>query len=294
MSPTRRFAPPASRRAQSSQSRIRCATRAAARRSKRCGRTFGLASACFDGRRPSLAPRSSRSRSGSAPTAHVFGLLNALRLRVFPFPTRRSSPIRLDGPRCCRHTGRNKQLALPFWNEISAEHQAFTELIAFADTRFTPRRGRGSLCRGAVRFGKLLPGARRVRRAPSARFREDDRPGCSAGHPEFSDALWRRESGGASNILSSHDPYTDRTGGNHRCDALGLFGVEVGRRFDLAIAPLRLGVQPGGPLVARRPRSAQPGWTDRSGDLPRPRARSPPRHNAAELWSGAGEAVCRP
>ena len=36
---------------------------------ERCGRTFGLASACFVGRRPSWALRSCRSRLGSVPTA---------------------------------------------------------------------------------------------------------------------------------------------------------------------------------------------------------------------------------
>ena len=74
---------------------------------------------------------------GIGANSAVFGLLNALRLRSLPvLNAQELAGIRLDGPRCCRHTGRNKQLSWPLWNEIRAEQQAFTELIAFADTRF--------------------------------------------------------------------------------------------------------------------------------------------------------------
>ena len=44
--------------------------------------------------------------------------------------------MRLNGPRCCRHTGRNRQVSLPLWQEIVGQQQAFSRLFAFADTRF--------------------------------------------------------------------------------------------------------------------------------------------------------------
>jgi hypothetical protein len=74
---------------------------------------------------------------GMGANGAVFGLLNALRLRSLPVADAgQLAEIRLSGPRCCRHTGRNRQMSLPLWQEISRQQQGFSSLFAFADTRF--------------------------------------------------------------------------------------------------------------------------------------------------------------
>ena len=173
---------------------------------------------------------------GIGANSAVFGLLNALRLRSLPIPhAHELAEIRLDGPRCCRHTGRNKQLSSPLWNEIRSEQQAFAEIAAFADTRFNlSPRGEVRYVEGLFVSGNFF----QVLGVPAALGRaigpEDDRPGCNPGIAVISDALWRREYGGASDILSRRLP--TRTGQS----IIGVmpasfFGVEVGRRFDVAM-----------------------------------------------------------
>ena len=148
---------------------------------------------------------------------------------------RRRSPRR---PRCCRHTGRNKQVSLPLWDQIRQHQQAFSSLFAFADTRFNlAPQGEVRYVEGLFVSGdffRVLGVARALGRTIGA---EDDRPGCGAGIAVISHALWQREFGGASDILSR--VLTTPAG---KIPIVGVmpahfFGVEVGRRFDVA-APL--------------------------------------------------------
>ena len=198
---------------------------------------------------------------GIGANSAVFGLLNALRLRSLPVPRAQElAEIRLDGPRCCRHTGRNKQVSLPFWNEIRAEQQAFSESVRvrrYSIQSLAARRS--SLCRGAVRFGKFLPGARRARRA-----RARDRSGGRSGRMQCRHRRHQRCALAArvrrrADILSRRSPTRTGQVRDHRCRCrASFFGVEVGRRFDVAMPLCASGFNRRGPLVARRPRSAQP------------------------------------
>jgi hypothetical protein len=90
------------------------------------------------GRSPSFATAAIVSLAlGIGANSAVFGLLNALRLRSLPVrDAAQLAEVRLDGPRCCRHTGRNRQVSLPLWNEIRTRQQAFSTVFAFADTRY--------------------------------------------------------------------------------------------------------------------------------------------------------------
>jgi putative ABC transport system permease protein len=201
---------------------------------------------------------------GIGANSAVFGLLNALRLRSLPVSNPQElAEIRLDGPRCCRHTGRNKQLSLPLWNEIRAEQQAFAELIAFADTRFNlSPQGEVRYVEGLFVSGNFF----RVLGVPAALGRaigpEDDRPGCTAGTAVISDALWRREYGGAADILSRTIP--TRTG---PVSIIGVmparfFGVEVGRRFDVAMPLCASGFNRADHWWLAVMGRLKPGWTD--------------------------------
>ncbi len=174
---------------------------------------------------------------GVGTSSAVFGLLNALRLRSLPVPNAHElAEIRLDGLRCCRHTGRNRQVSLPLWDQIRQHQQAFSTIFAFADTRFNlapqgeVRYVEGLFVSGGF-FG-VLGVSPAIGRAIGA---EDDRPGCGAGTAVISHALWQREFGGASDVLSR--VLTTPAG---KIPIVGVmparfFGAEVGRRFDVAV-----------------------------------------------------------
>ena len=174
---------------------------------------------------------------GIGANSAVFGLLNAVRLRSLPVPNADElAEVRLNGPRCCRHTGRNRQVSLPLWNEIRAHQQAFAELLAFADTRvnLAPQ--------GEVRYVEALFVSGdffRVLGVPAALGRsinrEDDRPGCGGGAAVISHALWQSEFGGRSDILSQTLSMRPNPVPIVGVMPAGFFGVEVGRRFDVAL-----------------------------------------------------------
>ena len=171
---------------------------------------------------------------GIGANSAVFGLLNELRLRSLPVDRAQElAEVRLDGPRCCRHTGRNRQVSLPLWEEIKRQQQSFSEIFAFADTRFN------LAAHGEVRYIEALyvsgeffstlgvtPALGRTLTA------DDDRPGCSNAGVVISHSLWQREFGGRSDVLSQ------KLRAEHPIVGVmpaSFFGVEVGRRFDVAL-----------------------------------------------------------
>ena len=174
---------------------------------------------------------------GIGANSAVFGLLNALRLRSLPVPAAQElAEIRLDGPRCCRHTGRNRQVSVPLWNEIRAQQQAFSALFAFADTRFNlAPQGEVRYVEGLFVSGSFFPTLGVPAILGRAFGPEDDRPGCGAGSAVISHSLWQSEYGGRPDVLSR--TLSMRSG---QIPIVGVmpasfFGVEVGRRFDVAL-----------------------------------------------------------
>ena len=174
---------------------------------------------------------------GIGATAAVFGLVNALQLRALPVSAPENlAMVRLEGPRCCRHTGRNRQVSLPLWNEIAKAQQAFAGLFAFADTRFNlAPQGEVRYVEGLYVSGDFFsvlgvqPAFGRILTA------EDDRQGCTGAGAIISHALWQTEFGGRPDVLSQ--TLTLRTG---RHPIVGVMpaeflGVETGRRFEVAL-----------------------------------------------------------
>ena len=187
------------------------------------------------GRSPSFAAAAILSLAlGIGANSAVFGLLNAIRLRNLPVPhAEELAGVRLDGARCCRHTGRNRQVSLPLWEEIRRQQQAFSQLFAFADTRFN------LAAQGEVRYVEALYVSGdffQVLGVGPAIGRTigpgDDRAGCTNAGAVISHALWQREFGGRADILSqtlrSQHPIVGVM-------PAAFFGVEVGRRFDVAL-----------------------------------------------------------
>jgi putative ABC transport system permease protein len=168
----------------------------------------------------------------------IFQLLNALSLRPLPVDAPHELvELRLSGPgREGRHTGRNSQFSQPQFLELQRRQQAFSSMLGFADTRFNlapsgeVRYVEGLWVSGSFfetlgvkpTIGRLITPA-------------DDRPGCGFPGAVISDALWQREYGGRPDVVGQLIPF-----GPERVPIIGVappsfFGVEVGRRFDVAM-----------------------------------------------------------
>jgi putative ABC transport system permease protein len=174
---------------------------------------------------------------GMGASGTVFGLLNALRLRSLPVAhAEELAEVRLDGPRCCRHTGRNRQASLPLSQEMVRHQQAFSALFAFADTRFNlAPQGEVRYVEGLYVSGEFFPVLGVAALAGRMLTPADDRAGCANAPAVISHALWQGEFGGAEDVLSR--TLSLRSG---RHPIVGIvpptfLGVEVGRRFEVAL-----------------------------------------------------------
>jgi putative ABC transport system permease protein len=196
----------------------------------------------------------------------IFQLLNALSFRGLPVERPEELvQIRPVGEgRAGRQTGRNRQVSAPMWHQIRDHQSAFAEVFAFGDTRFN------LAPTGEVRYveGLWVSGgffqALGIRPAVGRLFtREEDRPGCGYFGAVISHGLWQRDFSGRADVVGQI-----LSVGEQRVPVLGVtpasfFGVEVGRRFDVALPICSSGfdrpnhfwlavlgrLKPGGPLA---------------------------------------------
>ena len=189
---------------------------------------------------------------GMGASGTVFGLLNALRLRSLPVAhAAELAEIQLSGPRCCRHTGRNRQVSLPLWQEIVRQQQGFSALFAFADTRFNlAPQGEVRYVEGLYVSGEFFPvlgvTALRGRMLTPA----DDRAGCAnapARHqPRAVAGRVRRRRGRP--VANTHPPLGPPPHRRHR--SRNLPGRGGGPPFRGGAPRLRRGIRSSRSLVA--------------------------------------------
>ncbi|HJU44464.1 MAG TPA: ABC transporter permease [Vicinamibacterales bacterium] len=168
----------------------------------------------------------------------IFQLLTALSLR--PLPVQRPHElveIRLTGEgRDGTHTGRNRQVSLPQYEEFARRQDVLTSLAAVGDARFNLS------ATGEVRFveGIWVSGNFFDTLGMSALLGrlitpEDDRAGCAATPVAvISYALWQSEFGGRPDVIGQRLP-----GGGTQPQIIGVtpprfFGIEVGRQYAVA------------------------------------------------------------
>ena len=134
----------------------------------------------------------------------IFQVFSALSLRPLPVDSAHELvEIRLIGDgRAGRHTGRNRQISRPQYDELVRRQQAFSSLAALGDTRFNlSSQGEIRYAEGlwvSANFFETL----RVR-AVVGRLLEpaDDQPGCQPA-AVISHALWQSHFGGRADILT--------------------------------------------------------------------------------------------
>ena len=168
----------------------------------------------------------------------IFQLLNALSLRTLPVRAPHELvEMRLTGDgRAGRHTGRNRQISLPQYEELLSRQQAFSSMIAFGDTRFNlSPTGEVRYVDGLWVSGNFFETLGVTPAIGRLIGPTDDVKGCGAGVAVISYALWQSQFGGRSDILSHTLP-----GPGTAIPIIGVtspefFGVEVGRQLGVAM-----------------------------------------------------------
>ena len=169
----------------------------------------------------------------------IFQLLDAVRLRTLPV----SEPEQLVEvrfkpgiSRSGSFTGRRPMLTYPLFDEIRRRQTVFSGLFAWNSSPLNTATG-GEVRRieGLWASGEMW-GVLGLKPAVGRFYTpEEDRPGCGSPAAVLSYAYWQREFGGASSVLQQ----TVRLEGV-TFDIIGVapqdfFGLDVGRRFDVAL-----------------------------------------------------------
>jgi predicted permease len=223
-----------------------------------------------------LATRQLRKEPGFAATAIVslalgigantaiFQLLDAVTFRPLPVAAPDElAEVRLEGSgRAGRHTGRNRQWSSPQWVALQQRQQAFESMLAFGDTRFNLAPS------GEVRYveGLWVSGSffETLRVAPAVGRLigpADDRPGCGFPGAVISHALWQREYGGRADIVGQVVPFESERVPILGVTPPGFYGVEVGRRFDVAMPVCAAGFERRDHWWLAAIGRLKPGWT---------------------------------
>ena len=169
----------------------------------------------------------------------IFQLLDVVRLRSLPVrDPSQLVEVRPAGtqPRPGNVITRYAQLTNPQWERLRADQQAFSSMLAWAPMRLNLASG------GEVRhaqaifvsgdfFEMLGVSASRGRLLGTA----DDQRGCGSRAAVISDAFWRREYGGAPDIVGRPIRLDHQAFDIVGVTPAGFYGVEVGRQFDVAV-----------------------------------------------------------
>ncbi len=178
---------------------------------------------------------------GIGANAAIFQLLNAVRLRVLPVENpQQIVEIRAESLQGSSggFYGWNPQATYAQWEQIRRQHEPFSGVFAWAGTRFNlAQGGEAQYASGILVSGEYF-GVLGVAPFIGRLFDEsDDRRGCGAPPAVLSYAYWQREYGGDPSVIGRK-----LTLDGHAAEIAGVappnfFGVEPGRRFDIA-APL--------------------------------------------------------
>jgi putative ABC transport system permease protein len=170
----------------------------------------------------------------------VFQLIDAIRLQPLPVENPRELAL-LDFAKNSQRSGnwstRSARFTYALWEEIRKRQDAFTGVMSWSATRFNLSAG------GEARYAEGLFVSANffslagVHPALGRTFAaEDDVAGCGSPGAVISNAFWQREFAGDPGVIGR----TVRLDG-HPFPIIGVtppsfFGVEVGHRFDVAIA----------------------------------------------------------
>jgi putative ABC transport system permease protein len=176
---------------------------------------------------------------GTGANTAIFQILDAVRLRALPV----SRPQELAGVKIAGKvsrtgwfSGRSPDLTNAVWEALRDRQQAFSQIAAWGTDRLDLSKG------GEARYADTLFVSGSFFEALGVRpalgrllTPADDQHGCGSAGVVLSDAFFRRELGGDPSILGRTVSLE-----GHPFEVIGVtppsfFGVEVGRRFDVAL-----------------------------------------------------------
>ncbi len=169
----------------------------------------------------------------------IFQLLNAVRLRSLPIDSPGElAEITVRGGNRGMGVSQGPQADMtgPLYDAFTREQRAFSGVFAWAVKDYHVGRGpnRQSV-RGLIATGSLFP----VLGVTPFRGRlltpDDDRRGCGAGSVVVSHAYWIRQYGGRDEAIGTAIVLEDKTFQIVGVTPPEFFGLEVGKRFDVAI-----------------------------------------------------------
>ena len=169
----------------------------------------------------------------------IFQLLNSVRLSSLPV----RNPQELASVQIAdrkwysgSYTGRYSNLSYPLWEQIREQQQAFSSIFAWGTETFNlAQGGEAQYAEGIWVSGEFF----NTLGVPALLGRVitpgDDQRGCGSPGAVISHAFWQRQFGGDTSVVGRR-----LTLQRHPFEILGVtpadfFGVEVGRRFDVAV-----------------------------------------------------------
>jgi predicted permease len=169
----------------------------------------------------------------------IFQLVDAVRLRSLPV-ARPQELVYLDfAPKSMRSgwfSGRSARLTSSQWEQIEQRREPFSGSFAWSTDRFNlSPAGEARYAEGMYVSGDFFRVLGVQTSAGRTLTPEDDRPGCAAPGAVISSAFWDRELGGDPTVLGRTLTLDGRRMPIVGVTSPGFFGVEVGRRFDVAI-----------------------------------------------------------
>lgn len=169
----------------------------------------------------------------------IFQLIDAIRLRTLPVqkPQELASIDLAKGSwQLGWSSTRNARFTYALWESIQKRQRGFSETMAWSAARFNLAEG------GRVRYAeglfvsgdffKVLGIPAAIGRTLSA---QDDRPGCGSPGAVISHGFWQSEFSGDPAVTSRNVRLDGRLFPIVGVTPAGFFGVEIGRRFDVAI-----------------------------------------------------------
>jgi predicted permease len=170
----------------------------------------------------------------------LFQLIDAVRLRTLPVQCPQELvQVKIDQPhgRSGNFYTRYPDLTFPQWEQIRDRQQAFSTMFAWAPQGFNLARG-GEVRRAeglwvSGNFFAVLGVEPLVGRLHAA---ADDRQGCgTSSGAVISYAFWQREFGGAADVLGRTLTLEGQPFQVIGVTPAAFYGVEVGRKFDVAV-----------------------------------------------------------
>jgi len=187
----------------------------------------------------------------------IFQLIDAVRLRTLPVPNAQElAEIRIAPPRARsgQFNGRRPEFTYPILERIRERQQSFSSLFAWSTTVFDlSSGGEARNAEGLWVSGDFFDGLH----VPPERGRlfsqADDTRGCTSPGAVISHGFWQREFGGREGAIGERLMLDGRPVQVIGIIPANFFGMEVGRKFDVALPLCARALWPGeDPYTTRR------------------------------------------